>query len=122
MEHEKAEGAPKARKPLATWKKIHPFNLTHVHKKEDDKKWILCTKCHDHAIGKVGIFNLSHLDSKHQENYRPTPPERNLTMTHESIDHVLTGPPLTMVLETTDEIDLRSPLLEFDVDQCQTHQ
>jgi hypothetical protein len=67
---------------------------------------MLCAKCCDHATGKTGIFNLSHLDSKHQKNYRPVPPGGYLTMVHEFIDHVPTRPPLAMVLEPTNEIYL----------------
>jgi hypothetical protein len=36
----------------------------------------------------------------------PAAPEGSLTMAHESIDHVPTGPPMATILESADEIDL----------------
>jgi hypothetical protein len=104
-ENEKTEGEPKARKLLAAWKNIRQFDLTHVHEDEDGKRLIFCTKCCDHATGQAGIFNLIHVDSKHQENYKPTAPEGNLMMAHAYIDTVHTGPHLNTVLEHTDETD-----------------
>jgi hypothetical protein len=79
---------------------------------------MFCTKCKDFSTGKKGIFNLIHFDVDHKDNYKtpatpptsttatPAAPECNLTMTHESIDHVPTGPPLATILEPADEIDL----------------
>jgi hypothetical protein len=108
--------------PLAAWKKIRPFDLTKPHEDNAGQKWMVCTKCKDFSTGKKGIFNLSHFDVDHKENYKTAPqapteltpattttpaaPEGNLTMAHESIDHVPTGPPLATVLEPADEIDL----------------
>jgi hypothetical protein len=113
-------GEPKVRNPLAAWKKIRPFDLTKPHEDNAGQKWMFCTKCKDFLTGKKGIFNLSHFDVDHKDNYKtapqvpaestPTPtlaaPEGNLTMAHEYIDHVPTGPPLATVLEPADEIDL----------------
>jgi hypothetical protein len=120
---EKADGEPsepKVRNPLAACKKIRPFDLTKPHEDNAGQKWMLCTKCKDFLTGKKGIFNLNHFDADHQDNYKTAPPtastpattatpaaqEGNLTMAHESIDHVPTGPPLATVLEPANKIDL----------------
>jgi hypothetical protein len=65
---EKADGEagdPKARNPLAAWKKIRPFDLTKPHEDNAGQKWMFCTKCKDFSTGKKGIFNLSHCDADH---------------------------------------------------------
>jgi hypothetical protein len=120
---EKAAGEPsepKVRNPLAAWKKIRLFDLTKPHEDNAGQKWMFCTKCKDFSTGKKVIFNLSHFDVDHKDNYKTAPqaptestpattpaaPEGNLTMAHEYIDHVHTGPPLVTVLEPADEIDL----------------
>jgi hypothetical protein len=78
--------------------------------------WMFCTKSKDFSTGKKVIFNLSHFDADHKENFKTAPaapteatpaaPEGNLTMAHKSIDHVPTGPPLATILEPADEIYL----------------
>jgi hypothetical protein len=109
-------GEPKARNPLAAWKKIRPFDLTKHHEDNAGQKWMFCTKCKDFSTGKKGIFNLSQFDAGHKDNFKTAPPalkeathaapEGNLNMAHESIDHVPTGPPLSKILEPADDIDL----------------
>jgi hypothetical protein len=120
---EKADGEPsepKMRNLLAAWKKIRPFDLTKPHEDNAGQKWMFCTKCKDFSTGKKGILNISPFDADHQDNYKTAPqtaltpmttvtpaaPESNLTMAHESIDHVSTGPPLATILEPANEIDL----------------
>jgi hypothetical protein len=130
---EKSDGEPsepKVRNPLAAWNKIRPFDLTKPHEENAGQKWMFCTKCKDFLTGKKGVFNLSHFDADHQENYKTTPPaastpattathaapEGKLMMAHESIDHVPTGPPLATVLEPANEIDLKE--ITFTGDWC----
>jgi hypothetical protein len=104
---------------LAAWKNIRPYDLTHFNENNNGKRWMLCTKCKDFVTGKKVIFNLSHFESNHKDNFRrttpaatepppltPAAPGCNLTMVHEYIYHMSTGPSLIAVLEPTDDIDL----------------
>jgi hypothetical protein len=72
--------AKKARIGLAAWKYLEPKDLTKP-LVEDGKEWKFCTKCKCRKTDKVGIYQLSHFDSEHIDNYSG-PNEGNLASVH----------------------------------------
>jgi hypothetical protein len=67
------------RTPLAAWKKFLPDDITKPFVDEKKKKWMFCTKYKDHSTGETGIFNLSHFEKDHKENFKQVQPMANLT-------------------------------------------
>ena len=58
------------RAPLAAWKYVRPPDLTVTRVDAQGKQWKFCSKCKCRATNTVGIYQLSHFDSEHVDNYR----------------------------------------------------
>lgn len=57
--------------PLSAWKYITPTDLTVSCVDTNGKTWKFCTKCKCRATGgAVGIYQLSHYDAEHVDDYR----------------------------------------------------
>ena len=61
--------------PKDPWKYIKPRDLT-MHVEIEGKKWHFYTKCKCRATGRVGFYQLSHMNTIHDLNWKP---EGNLT-------------------------------------------
>jgi hypothetical protein len=59
-------------------------------------------KCKDHSSGEKGIFNLSHFDKDHKDNFKRQQPEANLTIAETDVP---LPPPLATTLEPEEEVD-----------------
>jgi hypothetical protein len=66
--------ATRVRSPLAAWKYLKPNDLTVPRVDAQGKTWKFCTKCKCRATNTVGIYQLSHYDSEHVDNYRRPAP------------------------------------------------
>ena len=66
----RVEGQQNRSPPLAAWKYVKPTVLTVPRVDSNGKTWKFCTKCKCRATGTVGIYQLSHWDSEHVDNYR----------------------------------------------------
>jgi hypothetical protein len=87
-------------KPLASCKFIEPKDITISHTDEDGKAWKFCTKCKYKVSNKVGLFQLSHFDSEHVDNFRASlGAQANLTSGNDPNGGIPAGPPLSTVLE-----------------------
>jgi hypothetical protein len=86
-------------KPLASWKYIEPKYLTISHTDEDGGASKCCTKFKCKVTNKTGIFQLSHLDSEHVDNFRSLSAQANLTSVNDPNGGIPAGPPLSTVLE-----------------------
>jgi hypothetical protein len=61
------------RPPLAAWKYIEPKDLTVPVVDNEGQEWKFCTHCKCRRTDKVGIYQLSHFDADHVNNYQPPP-------------------------------------------------
>ena len=68
--NEKSGGTGKPKPPLAAWKYIKPTVLTVPRVDSNGKIWKFCTKCKCRATGTIGIYQLSHWNAEHVDNYR----------------------------------------------------
>jgi hypothetical protein len=50
----KKEGDKRAKRPIAAWKRIQPFDLTVAHIDNDGKEWKFCNKCSDKNLESLG--------------------------------------------------------------------
>jgi hypothetical protein len=60
------ESGTRATRPLADWKYIRPADLTQAYVDNRGRSWKFCTHCRCRATQRVGIYQLSHLDSEHR--------------------------------------------------------
>ena len=58
-------------KELAAWKYLEPKDITIPLKDSDGREWKFCTKCRCKKTQCLGIYQLSHFDVDHIENFRP---------------------------------------------------
>jgi hypothetical protein len=89
-------GAAREAKVLASWKYIEPKDISVIHKDEEGREWKFCTKCKCKATNKKGFFQLTHLDSEHNDEHWKTyeKVEANLTKIHDDPSHAIPlGPP-----------------------------
>ncbi|KAI2499351.1 hypothetical protein MHU86_15133 [Fragilaria crotonensis] len=63
-------GTQRQKSPLAAWKYIKPSDVTVPRVDANGKTWKFCTKCKCRATQSIGIYQLSHWDSEHVDNYR----------------------------------------------------
>ena len=64
------KGTSRQKTALAAWKYIKPTDLKVPRVDANGKTWKFCTKCKCRATGVIGIYQLSHYDSEHVDNYR----------------------------------------------------
>jgi hypothetical protein len=65
-------GAAWGAKILASWKYIEHKDISVIHKDEEGREWIFCTKCKCKATNKKGFFQLTHLDSENNDEHWKT--------------------------------------------------
>jgi hypothetical protein len=65
-------GATREGKVLASWKYIEPKDISVSHKDDEGREWKFCTKCKCKATNKKGFFQLTHLDSEHNDDHWKT--------------------------------------------------
>jgi hypothetical protein len=97
-------GAAREAKVLASWKYIEPKDISVIHKDEEGREWIFCMKFKCKATNKKGFFQLTHLDSEHNDEHWKTykKVEANLTKIHDDPSHAIPlGPPAVTTLERT---------------------
>ena len=56
-------------KELPAWRYLEPKDLTKALKDGDGREWKFCTKCKCKKSQKVGMYQLSHFDSDHIDNF-----------------------------------------------------
>jgi hypothetical protein len=99
-------GSPREAKVLASWKYIEPRDISVIHKDEEGHEWKFCTHCKCKATNKRGFFQLTHLDSDHNDEHWKTykKVEVNLTKIHYDPSHAIPlGPPAVTTLEPTSD-------------------
>jgi hypothetical protein len=97
-------GAARGAKVLSSWKYIEPKDISVIHKDEEGRGWKFCKKCKYKATNKKGFFQLTHLDSEHNDEHWKTHKkvEANLTKIHDDPSHAIPlGPPAVTTLEPT---------------------
>jgi hypothetical protein len=97
-------GAAREAKVLASWKYSEPNDISVIHKDEEGREWKFCTKCKCKATNKNGLFQLTHIDSEHNDEHWKTykKVEANLTKIHDDRSHAIPfGPPAVTNLEPT---------------------
>jgi hypothetical protein len=100
---EPAGAAPEA-KVLASWKYIELKDISVSHKNDEGQAWKFCTKCKCKATNKKGFFQLTHLDSEHNDDHWNTykKVEANITKVDEDPSHAIPlGPLAVKTLEPT---------------------
>jgi hypothetical protein len=95
--HEPAEASREA-KVLASCKYIEPKDISVSHKDDEGREWKFCTKCKCKAKNKKkkGFFQLTHLDSEHNDDHWKTYKnvEANITKLNNDPSHAIPlGPP-----------------------------
>jgi hypothetical protein len=79
-------------------------DISVIHKDEEGREWKFCTHCKGKATNKKGFFQLTHLDSDHNDEHWKTykKVEANLTKIHDDPSHAIPlGPPAVTTLEPT---------------------
>ena len=56
-------------KDLPAWKHLEPKDLTKPLKDVDGREWKFCTKCKSKKSQKIGMYQLSHFNSEHIDNF-----------------------------------------------------
>ena len=87
---------------LAAWKYVEPKLLTVPVVDAEGKEWKFCTKCKCRHTDKVGLYQLSHYDSEHIDNYKPPETEGNLAVVADPHPIPLGPPAATTVPPTLD--------------------
>jgi hypothetical protein len=96
--------APREAKVLASWKYIDPKDILVSHKDDEGREWKFCTKYKCKATNKKGFFQLTHLDSDHDNDHWKTYKKvyANLTNVDKDPSHAIPlGPPAVTTIETT---------------------
>ena len=78
---------------LSAWKYIEPKDLNRPVKYDDGREWKFCTKCKCRHTNRIGIYQLSHFDSEHVDNYQAPCREGNLAVTITDPNPIPAGPP-----------------------------
>jgi hypothetical protein len=93
-------GAAREAKVLASWNYIETKYISVINKDEEGREWIFFTKCKCKATNKKGFFQLTHLDSEHNDEHWKTykKVEANLTKIHDDQSHAI---PLRLPAVTT---------------------
>jgi hypothetical protein len=97
-------GAAREAKVLASWKFIEPRDISVSHKYYEGREWQFCTKCKCRETNKNGFFQLTHLDSEHNDDHWKTynKVEANITKVNDDPSHAVTlGPLAVTTLEPT---------------------
>jgi hypothetical protein len=97
-------GSTREAKVLDSRKYIEPNDISIIHKDEEGREWKFCTKCKCKATNKKGFFQLTHLDSEHNDEHWKTykKVEVNLTKIHDDPSHAISlEPPAVTTLEPT---------------------
>jgi hypothetical protein len=97
-------GDPREENVLASWKYIEPKDISVIHKDEKGREWIFCRKCKCKSTNKKGFFQLTHLESEHNDEHWKTYKkiEANLTKVNDDPSHAIPlGPPAVTTLEPT---------------------
>ena len=81
----------KVKPSLAAWKYVKPVDVTVPRVDFNGKTWKFCSKCKCRATGKFGIYQLSHWESEHVDNYRH--PRNNLGANPASSHDNVVAPP-----------------------------
>ena len=81
------------RQPLADWKYVRPTDLKQTKKDEKGQEWKFCTKCKCRVTGRQGIYNLSHFDHEHKDDFKKTKTQANLSSLADPDSGVPFGPP-----------------------------
>jgi hypothetical protein len=105
----------RVRKPLASWKYIHPDDLTKNYLDEAKRTWKFCTHCTCRVTGKKGFFQLSHLDTDHKENFSP---ETNLSLANGPSAEIPSGPPLVTTTEPDENEEADEDEITFNAAWC----
>jgi hypothetical protein len=97
-------GSAREAKVLASWKYIEPKDILVSHKDDEGREWKFCTKCKWKAKHKKGFFQLTHLDSEHNDDHWKTykKVEENFTKLNDNPSQAIPlGPPAVTTLEPT---------------------
>jgi hypothetical protein len=97
------DSVPREWKKLASWKYVEPKDVTKMHIDDNDKEWKCCTHCICKATGNKGIYQLSHLDSEHNNDKVSKKAEANLTRVEDDDPsaYIPHGPPAVTTREPT---------------------
>jgi hypothetical protein len=123
----------RGRTPLAAWKYFCPPDLTVSRVDAQGQHWKFYTKCKCRATNTVGIYQLSHFDSEHIDNYRrpaiaPTtsaPPSSAPTSSDHSSPPIAPQSNLTSVTNPNrippgpPDISIRGPELDHKFDEIE---
>jgi hypothetical protein len=97
-------GAAQEAKVLASWKYIDPKDISISHKDDEGLEWKFCTKCKCKSTNKKGFFQLTHLESEHNDDHWKTykKVDANITKVDDDPSHAISlGPPAVTTLEPT---------------------
>jgi hypothetical protein len=78
-------------KVLASWKYIEPKDILVNHKDDEGREWKFCMKCKCKATNKKGFFQLTHLDSDHNDDHwkKYKKVEANITKVEDDPSHAI---------------------------------
>jgi hypothetical protein len=93
-------GAPREARVLASWIYIEPKDISVIHKDGEGSEWKFCTHSKCKATNKKGFFQLTHLDSEHNDEHWKTykKVEANITNKYDDPCHTI---PLGTLAVTT---------------------